>query len=282
MTTAITGVDHCVILVRDLDAARDQIAALGFTVTPRGTHSEHMGTANHCIMLRRGYFELLSVLRATELNIRWRRRLEVREGLAEVALATDDVNAVRDELAARGVAPSDPIGFSRPVNLPEGRRRASFRVISIPEQCTPGASMFVCQHLTREVVWRPDYLSHANGARGLKVVTAVNEEPEAIAPAYEKMFGADRVRSSGGTVIIEIGAGRLRFVTPTGFNSLYPGVTLDGATMLPYLAALSLEVEDRGATAAFFAENGVPHTVLPNGSICLSPAHALGTLLEYV
>lgn len=282
MTKAIKGIDHCVILVRDLDSARDDIAGLGFTVTPRGLHSEHMGTGNYCIMLRQGYFEVLSVLRPTAHNARWRELLEVREGLNAVPLASDDVDATRAELVARGLELDQPFDFSRPVDLPEGRREASFRVVLIPGELTPGASMFVCQHFTREVVWHPDYLRHANGARGLRGVTAVHERPAEVAPAYRKIFGAEAVSAGGDEVRIDTGAGEIRFLTPAGYAERFPGVAPDPAARPPYLGALSFDVDDREATAACFHKRGVRHTELASGSLCVAPAEARGTLFEFV
>src|SRR5215211_4643411 len=41
----IVGLDHIVVLVRDLDGAAETWRRLGFTLAPRGTHSAHMGTA---------------------------------------------------------------------------------------------------------------------------------------------------------------------------------------------------------------------------------------------
>jgi len=282
MTKAIKGIDHCVILVRDLDAARERIAGLGFTVTPRGLHSEHMGTGNHCIMLRQGYFEVLTVLRPTAHNARWRELLEVREGLNAVPLASDDAAAARAELAARGLELAEPIDFSRPVDLPEGRGEAAFRIVLIPGELTPGASMFVCQHFTPELVWHPEYLTHANGARGLRGVTAVHGRPAEVAPAYEKIFGADRVSAGGDEVRIETGAGEIRFLTPAGYAERFPGIAPDPAARPPYLAALSFDVDDRAATAACFHERAVRHTALASGSLCVAPAEACGTLLEFV
>ncbi|MCC7347062.1 MAG: VOC family protein, partial [Variibacter sp.] len=46
----ILGVDHVVVTVRDLDAAAEQWRRLGFTMSPRGTHSPIMGTGNYTIM----------------------------------------------------------------------------------------------------------------------------------------------------------------------------------------------------------------------------------------
>lgn len=59
MRTNISGLDHVVILVRDLDAAQATYARLGLTLTPRGFHS--IGTHNHCIMFDSDYVELLAV-----------------------------------------------------------------------------------------------------------------------------------------------------------------------------------------------------------------------------
>ena len=58
----IVGIDHAVVIVRELDRAAENWKRLGFTVSPRGTHSPHMGTGNYTIMLDPDYIELLGVL----------------------------------------------------------------------------------------------------------------------------------------------------------------------------------------------------------------------------
>ena len=62
---SIAGIDHAVVAVKDLDAAAANWKQLGFTVSPRGTHSAHMGTGNYTIMLGEDYMELLGVVKAT-------------------------------------------------------------------------------------------------------------------------------------------------------------------------------------------------------------------------
>ena len=74
------GIDHLVVAVRDLDAAREAYAALGFTLTARGRHSPLIGTGNHCIMFGRDDVELLGVLTPTELNRPFRSLLERGRG----------------------------------------------------------------------------------------------------------------------------------------------------------------------------------------------------------
>ncbi|MFY7963237.1 MAG: VOC family protein [Elsteraceae bacterium] len=43
----VIGVDHVVVTVHDLDQAAQQWAQAGFTLSPRGLHSAHIGTANY-------------------------------------------------------------------------------------------------------------------------------------------------------------------------------------------------------------------------------------------
>ena len=59
MREHIQGIDHVVILVRDLDRAEDTYSRLGFTLTPRGYHT--LGSQNHCLMFGTNYVELLAV-----------------------------------------------------------------------------------------------------------------------------------------------------------------------------------------------------------------------------
>ena len=75
----VIGIDHAVVVVRDLDKAAENWKRLGFTVSPRGTHSAKMGSGNYTIMLDPDYIELLGVLADTEHNAPARAFLAKRE-----------------------------------------------------------------------------------------------------------------------------------------------------------------------------------------------------------
>ena len=282
MAGAINGIDHCVILVRDLEVARERMSALGFTVTPRGVHSPHMGTANHCIMLRQAYFEVLSVINPTEFNARWREKLARREGLDAVPLRSDNVDTARASLVARGLDLPEPIDFSRPVDLPDGPSEAAFRLVMIPEAHTPHITMFAIQHFTPETVWYPDYLNHPNGASGVRGVTGVHDDPASVAPAYERIFGAAAVTTTDAKVRINTGAGEIIFLTPAGFAARFNDIAEDPAARAPYLAALSISVDDRTATASCLDDRNLSYSELRNGNLCVAPENACGTLIEFV
>lgn len=182
MRQTTAGIDHCFALVRDLNGARDTYRRLGFTVSPRGMHSAHKGTANHTIMFERNYFELLGVVAPTPANAIQRALLDAREGLAAVALRTTSADRTAGELRSAGIALGDPLGFSRPVELPDGRTgEAAFRTTQFPDGAAPGFHLFCCQHLTPEMTWLPELLPHDNTVRGLDHLAVLSPEPLANA-----------------------------------------------------------------------------------------------------
>src|SRR4030088_1386088 len=79
----VIGIDHAVVVVRDLDNASENWKRLGFTVSPRGAHSAKMGSGNYTIMLDPDYIELLGVLVETEHNAPTRAFLAKRRGATD-------------------------------------------------------------------------------------------------------------------------------------------------------------------------------------------------------
>ena len=139
MRQHIKGIDHVVIVVRDLDAACDTFRRMGFTVTPRGYHS--LGSQNHCVMFGDDYIELLWSPEGAPHPSRqyYTDFARAGEGLAAIALKTASAKGAYTEMLWAGFAPSDPVEFSRPVDLPEGKREARFRVAMASLDHTPGA-----------------------------------------------------------------------------------------------------------------------------------------------
>ncbi|HET6520550.1 MAG TPA: VOC family protein [Geminicoccaceae bacterium] len=280
MVQAITGIDHVVILVRDLDAARSTFQRLGFQTSPRGVHSDHIGTHNHTIMLEDDYFEVLAVRTPTDLNARWREALERREGVHIIALRTPDAAAAAAELRARGVPAGEPVRFSRPVDTPAGPPvEAGFVVAFIPAEATPAANMFACQHLTPELVWLPELREHPNTAERLESVTVVVDDPAAVAEPYAALFGAGNVSAIGGMVTVTTGNTPIRFVTPAGLAARYPGVDLAGVAP-PAIVALGIRVRDLPAARVCLDDSGIVPAQL-SGGVCVAPEDACGVLVEF-
>jgi hypothetical protein len=170
MTNGIAGIDHVIVGVRDLEAARANWTRLGFTQTPRGRHIGQ-GTANYCIMFGRDYLELLGFVERDEHAHRLESFLARREGAMSVAFAPErDAAAASAALAGRGLHPTEPRALGRALELPEGDVTPRFSLVTLPPEETPGLDCFICGHLTPELVRRPDWLKHANGVTGIEAV----------------------------------------------------------------------------------------------------------------
>lgn len=206
MTAVISGIDHLLIAVSDLDRAAAAYRRLGFTLSPRALHSAEMGTANHTIMLERDYFELLAVLVPTERNVRWREALMAGEGVAGLAIATPEAAAARAAWLEAGLLPSEIVDFSRQVDRPRGRKmEARFEIVSLAKGTTPGASIFACAQLTREAVWLPELVVHPNTASSILKLAVSTPELAETAKSWRRALPGSTATAIDGGVQIRIG-----------------------------------------------------------------------------
>jgi hypothetical protein len=278
----VIGIDHAVVMVKDLDKAAETWKQLGFTISPRGTHSAHMGSGNTTIMLDPDYIELLGVLTATEHNAPARAFLDKRgEGIERIAFTAVDSAAGAEEIRARGYAPIGPIDFERPVTMPDGSRSAAkFRVFQWPVAEAPGGvRIFACQHKTRETVWIPELMRHANAAKRLRQVLILTPDPATDAAHLARLIDRAAQGDADGAIAVPSGADRADFVflTRDQLGRRYPQVALAG---LPERGGAGLVVasEDLAATEKALGAAGIRS----DDGICVPPSQATGTLLAFV
>src|SRR3954470_5405343 len=195
------AIDHAVIAVRDLDAAAASFRALGFTLTPRGHHS--IGSQNHCLVFGSTYIELLAAPKPHPWLDYYRTFVESGEGLAAIALSTDDADQACRDLRAQGVDAKQPMDLSRPVEGGVARFRL-VRMEGLPY-------VFVCQHLTAELVWKAQWQRHANGATELASVSLPMAQPFALTPANVQWATPAQLRLRGNGRAAEAHGVRLAF-----------------------------------------------------------------------
>jgi len=237
----VRGIDHAVILVRDLDLARDTYSRMGFTLTPRGFHS--LGSQNHCIMFGRDYLELMALPAAPPAAFQYFAEfLAKREGVGALALATDDAAGAYAEFTQSGIAAEAPLALSRPVeNLGEAR----FTLVQLPPAETPGFRTFICQHHTREIVWRPEYQRHDNGAGAIESVSIASAEPA----RYARLLDGLPVKYAHADA--------------------------------PSIAAIRLHVEDKKSAADRLKRGGVSYVALKDGALVVAADEAHGVMLVF-
>jgi catechol 2,3-dioxygenase-like lactoylglutathione lyase family enzyme len=275
----LKGIDHTLVGVRDLEAARALWTRMGFTVTPRGRHIG-WGTANYCIMFHNAYIELLGIVDPTLFTNNLDKFLETREGLMGLAFASDDVEATKARLIAAGLHPDGPKDLKRLLELPEGTVVPEFRLLYLPKEETPDLSAFVCCHLTPELVRRPEWTGHRNGALGLRCVTIVAADPRRSAEGYAPYFGADAIRADDGKAVVASTQGSIRFMTADAYRHRFGQA--DGIPSLPFPAAMTLDCRSVEATESFLRHQGLRASRSADGALHLEPGDANSALLEFV
>jgi hypothetical protein len=165
------------------------------------------------------------------------------------------------------------------VRLPGGDRDAIFRVSMASLDKTPGARVFVCEHATPDVVWRPEYLQHANGASALAAVAMVTEDVVGSARVYERLFDTKAATIAEG-LLVETGPAPIAFVTETALARRLPGTWIS-ARPAPLLAALFIRVRDRDAAEAALRQGGLRPQRMPDGSVAIGADVAHGVALVF-
>ncbi|MGM0560535.1 MAG: VOC family protein [Pseudomonadota bacterium] len=270
MKTAVEALDHALIGVEDLEAARSGWERLGFTLTPRGRHTG-WGTANYCIMFPYDYLELLGIVDAQQFTNNLDRFLAERgEGMLSLAFASSDIDASARLLSDQGVDHGGPKDLSRGLELPEGTVEPAFRLLHPAPEASPAFPAFICQHLTPEMVWQPQWTSHENAATAVREVQVACAQPGEAAMAYAALLGSENLEISDSRAILTCGQCRILLLPQADAPEAREG-----------LCGLSLLSADLKRTEACLRRNGVTCT-LDDAGIHVPREEATGVPLSFV
>ncbi len=244
------GLDHCVHAVRDLAAAADLYAGLGFTVGARNRHP--WGTHNHLVQLPGFFVELLTLAEPDKLGNDGFSHLfgaytgdflKRGEGLSLMILQSDDAKA--DEAAFReaGIAASETMRFEREGKRPDGSTvKVGFSLAFAEDKRAPDIHFAVCQQHYPENFWNPAFQKHANGATGVAGAVVVADAPQRHRAFFEAFVGTKAADGEGG-MSLATARGRIDVVTPATFTGRY-GVAPPDVSRGARLAALRFAVAD--------------------------------------
>ncbi len=178
----LTGLDHVVVVVPNLDQAIRGFARLGFVVTPGGRHST--GTHNALVGLEDGsYLELLAFAEPNPSH-RWAPLLAGGGGLSDFCAISDDLDTDLARYDAAGIVMSPPREMSR--TRPDGvtiRWR-----LSVPPHIAPGTVPFLIEDLTPITHRRPPACRHPNGVNGIAAIRLVSSDIEETAALYRALL----------------------------------------------------------------------------------------------
>jgi hypothetical protein len=209
----IKGIDHLVVVVKDLGQAAADYESLGFTVVPGGKHP--VGSHNMLIAFGDGsYIELIGFYRDAN-DHRWWQPLQTGERLVDYCLQTDDLQGDTQKLRAAGIAINDPVPWSR--TRPDGYELKW--ILSLATGSHRGVAPFLIQDLTPRNERIPQQFDHKNGAMGIDTVTVAVDELSQIDCWFSAVLG----QSGKPVTHSELGAEGLRFqIGPHSMEFLKP------------------------------------------------------------
>jgi catechol 2,3-dioxygenase-like lactoylglutathione lyase family enzyme len=281
------GIDHIVIAVRDLDAARATWQGLGFTLTPVARHP--FGTANSLVQLDGNYIELLAVADITAIpepsagsfsfaafN---RDFLKKREGLSMLAVKSRDAAADRADFEASSLPVFAPLQFERLAKGPEGEeRKVAFSLTFTREPRLREAGFFACQHHFPENFWRAEYQSHVNSARRIESVVLVTRDPADFHEFVTHLTGKHDMTSTSLGVTFDTGEGMFEIMSPIGYRAGF------GESPEPdprRFLACRIAVADLAAARHLFKRNQIGFSERP-GTLIVPAAAASGVAVAFI
>jgi catechol 2,3-dioxygenase-like lactoylglutathione lyase family enzyme len=274
----IESLDHPVIASRDLDDARVTYARLGFTIAPRGTHIE-WGTGNLCIMFPDDYVEIRGIVDPARFTMNLDQHLDqYGEGLMGVAFRTDDVQSSYSEMVDHGIQVAEPRRLTRNFEHPEGWTQPSFRI------CVPEADgieglmhVVVLQHLTPELIRRPDFLKHPNTCIGVNSIVGMIDDAGRVAAKLALLIGEDSVTKDNNGVRLNMPTGQyIDLLLPHAYRTRFGSLPAS-----PRLGAMTLRVADLSRAKAILIGNGVRFDEVDDGRVRIGPDDACGVILEF-
>ncbi len=280
--------DHLAHWVPDLDAAAAALDTLGFRVTPRTEHThspapgapvEPAGTANHCVMLREGYLEILAATADTPIAAEVRTALARHTGVHLAAFCVRDAVAEHDRLVADGFAQRPPVALKRAATLEDGTPvTLRFSVIRPQPGLLPEGRVQFLTHETPEHVWEPRWLAQPNGAEALTDLLFVSDDVDACADRYARYLRTGPQRAAGGARVLRFERGTLTILAAAQAAHALAGVTPAAA---PCMAGHALRVADLDATGAFLRGAGLAPRLAANGALVVAMPAALGGVVAF-
>jgi Glyoxalase-like domain len=270
--------DHAVVnTMGELDQAAARYTRLGFQLTERGHHT--LGSSNNLAVFHTNYLELLGYLpgRETQRADLWTHP----PGLTGLVFKSADAGLVYSTLQTRGVAVLEPMSFARPVALPGGAQDARFKVIRISGEQVQNGRTFFCHHDTPELVYRPEWQVHANGAIDIAEFVIASQEPARTAALYGRMFGPELLTPIPGGVSFRAGAATVFVLEPTTIAERFGGAAPISADGSDRMVALTFKVKSVATPRAVLDAAGIRYKPC-GGGIVVGHADAAHVALGFI
>jgi catechol 2,3-dioxygenase-like lactoylglutathione lyase family enzyme len=250
------GLDHIVHAVRDLDAAAELYARLGFIVSAGNRHP--WGTHNRIVQLDGVYIELLTVGEPEKIEAHGARSfsfgafhrdfLARGEGFAMLLLNTRDAKADAAAYRAASIGDFDVFNFERQGLRPDGSAvKLAFSLVFATDTKSPEVGFGACQHYYPENFWSQEFQKHANGMKRIAGVVLVADEPKRHRDFLLAYTGASATNDTETGFEIDLPNGMIDVMTPTAFAARFGMLAPDTLRGARFAALRFAARQDDGA-----------------------------------
>jgi hypothetical protein len=256
---------------------------LGFQVGARNRHP--WGTENHIVQFDGAFLELIGlgegfaapppapgVFSFAGFVASFLAR---REGLAMLALRSQDAEADRRRFKTDGLGDFSRFDFARKARRPDGGEvDVAFSLAFAACPALPEAGFFVCQQRFPENFWSRAAQVHPNGARGIAGLAFACDDPREAADFLARFCDAPTPRREGPAWIIEVEGARVECAPRAALRERYgAAIPREGSAF----ALARIAVADLARMRARLASHGVAFE--PRGEGLILPA--MGAALAF-
>ena len=282
MHNTITSIDHPVIAVRSLIDSHRVYERLGFTIPPRGSHVE-WGTGNWCIMFAHDYLELRGIIDPARFTLDLDKHLERHgEGMMGLAFGTTGADDAFSQMKAAGMNPRPVRALSRNFELPEGWVQPRFRL------CFPDAAdveglkhVVLCEHLTPELIRKPEFLVHANRVVGVAGLVGVVDDLDRVERVQRRLLGEGAVRREADGLVLTVPSGQvIELITQAAFERRFGDAWPEPARTRDVLPVLRLRSSDIRETARHLDSVRLPYRHA-GPALRVAPDATCGVLMQF-
>ena len=271
--------DHAVVDARNgIDDAATLFRRLGFSLTARGYHT--LGSVNHLAVFQTNFVELLGWEGAGESPRPELSRYPV--GLNGLVFRADDVDTLTATFTNAGLPAQPPHTFSRPVRLPNGAQmEARFRTLRFEPGTFGSTRLYFCEHFTPELVWRPEWQHHENGAVDITRVIIQAAHPHRLGTLFATMFGEAAASLEGDRCVVHAKGVRIEIMPRADIAHTFRDAAPDLGSRDEALAGLTIRTSSLATTAAALSAGSVPTMQIGNERILVPAGAALNVMLEF-
>ncbi len=262
------GLDHLVLPVQSLEAARERLTALGFTVAPDARHP--FGTENACVFFGDDtYLEPLAIASREECeaaakagNMFVARDQAFRfrngpEGLSAIVVKTADGEADHRRFVAEGFSGGPMLPFERMFKMADGSEvMGGFKLAFAADLRAPDFFLFACERVNPLPADRGALARHENGALGLSTVVLGEDNPSDFQYLLEEVFEQRAVEAHSFGLSLQSANVAIEVLTPAGLSGYFGlDTAISGRGLKGRL--IVVKVADIGVTERLLAAKGI-------------------------